>query len=84
VQRDPDLFPSTSDLFPEFLTAAVLKPSMTTRFAAYKDARQGGWATPNEIRANENLPPIEGGDELLQTPVGGAPNLVTSQGATDD
>jgi len=84
VQRDADLFPSTSDLFPEFLTAAVLKPSMTTRFAAYKDARQGGWATPNEIRANENLPPIEGGDELLQTPVGGAPNLVTAQGESND
>jgi len=74
LKRDTDLFPSGSALFPEFLTAAVLKPSMTTRYSAYKNARQGGWTTANEIRANENLPPIEGGDELQQTPVGGAPN----------
>jgi HK97 family phage portal protein len=74
LKRDTDLFPSASELFPEFLTAAVLKPSMTTRYAAYKNARQGGWTTANEIRANENLPAIEGGDELQQTPVGGAPN----------
>jgi HK97 family phage portal protein len=74
LRRDADLFPAGGDLFPEFLTAAVLKPSLTSRFAAYKDARQGGWTTANEIRANENLPAIEGGDELQQTPVGGAPN----------
>jgi len=29
----------------------------------------------NEARAIENLPPVEGGDEVQQTPVGGAPNL---------
>jgi HK97 family phage portal protein len=84
LQRDPDLFPAGSELFPEFLTNAVLKPSLTTRYAAYKNARQGGWTTANEIRANENLPAIEGGDELQQTPVGGAPNeptaAVTTQG----
>jgi HK97 family phage portal protein len=74
LMRDPDVFPSGGNLFPEFLTAAVLKPSMTTRFAAHKDALQGGWETANEVRALENLPPKEGGDELQQTPVGGAPN----------
>jgi HK97 family phage portal protein len=74
LMRDADLFPSGGNLFPEFLTAAVLKPSLTTRFAAYKDALQGGWKTANEIRALENDPPKEGGDELQQTPVGGAPN----------
>jgi phage portal protein BeeE len=83
LMRDTDLFPTGGDLFPEFLTAAVLKPSMTTRFAAHKDALQGGWETANEVRALENLPPKDGGDELQQTPVGGAPNLATSQGATD-
>jgi phage portal protein BeeE len=83
LMRDADVFPSGGNLFPEFLTAAVLKPSMTTRFAAHKDALQGGWETANEVRALENLPPKDGGDELQQTPVGGAPNLATSQGATD-
>ncbi len=74
LKRDPDLFPAGSDLFPEFLTAAVLKPSLTTRYAAYKDAIQGGWETANEIRARENLPPVDWGDVIQQTPVGGAPN----------
>jgi len=85
LQRDRDLFPSTSDLFPEFLTAAVLKPSMTTRYAAHKDALQGGWETANEVRALENMPPKEGGDELQKTPVGGAPNApATSQGDANE
>jgi HK97 family phage portal protein len=74
LKRDTDLFPSTSELFPEFLTSAVLKPSITTRYAAYKSARQGGWLMANEIRELENYAPAEGGDELQATPVGGAPN----------
>lgn len=72
--RDVDIFPTGGNLFPEFLTASVLRPSIQTRFAAYKDARQAGWMTPNEIRELENKAPMEGGDELQQTPVGGAPN----------
>jgi HK97 family phage portal protein len=74
VGRDPDLFPSASGLFPEFLTAAVLKPSLTARYAGYKNAIQGGWITANEVREKENMPAMEGGDVLQQTPVGGAPN----------
>jgi HK97 family phage portal protein len=74
IGRDPDLFPSASGLFPEFLTAAVLKPSLTARYAGYKNAIQGGWITANEVREKENMPAIEGGDTLQQTPVGGAPN----------
>jgi HK97 family phage portal protein len=84
LTRDPDLFPTGNDLFPEFLTAAVLKPSMTTRYAAYKDARQGGWQTANGIRALENLPPLQGGDELQQTPVGGAPNTSGTENVPSD
>ena len=79
--RDSDLFPAASGLFPEFLTAAVLRPSLTTRYAAYKNARQGGWTTANEIREKENLPPIDGGDTLQETPVGGAPNPPDGQAA---
>ena len=74
LKRDPDLFPLRDDLFPEFLTDAVLRPSLTVRMAAYKNAIQAGIKTPNEVRALENDPPKEGGDELQQTPVGGAPN----------
>lgn len=70
--RDPDLF--HGDLFPEFLADAVLRPDAKTRYESYRLARQGGWLTPNEIRERENLPRVEGGDDIQQTPVGGAPN----------
>jgi HK97 family phage portal protein len=82
LERDPDLFPTGSELFPEFLTAAVLKPSLTARYAAYKNIIQAGVLTPNEVREMENKAAKEGGDELQQTPVGGAPNepAVTTSG----
>lgn len=74
LRADPDLFPSESTLFPEFITDAVLRPDIRTRYEAYRLARQGGWMAINEIRQKENLPPAEGGDQVQQTPVGGAPN----------
>ena len=74
LRADPDLFPPTEDLFPEFYADAVLRPNVQARYAAYKDAAQGGWLTGNEIREKENLPPHPDGTSLQQTPVGGAPN----------
>jgi HK97 family phage portal protein len=75
---DSDLFPPAmgrrAKLFTEFLTAALERADYTTRVRGYKDARQGSWITANEIRQMENLPPLDGGDELQLTPVGGAPN----------
>jgi HK97 family phage portal protein len=76
LRADPDMFPSGGDLFPKFETGAVLKPSTQSRAAAYKDFRQAGIMTANEIRALEDLPPAEGGDVLQDTPVGGAPNAM--------
>lgn len=73
-RADPDLFP-TDNLFPEFNADAVLRPDIKTRYEAYRLGRQGGWLKPNEIRARENLPPADGGDEIQETPVGGAPNV---------
>ncbi len=78
---DRDLFPPDEDLFPEFLPDAILKPDIQSRFAAYKDAVQGGWMTANEIRERENFPARDDGDGLQVTPVGGAPN--PSQGGED-
>ena len=71
---DEDLFPRGDELFPEFLTDAILKPDIQARFAAYKDAVQGGWMEGNEIRERENLPQHPDGSGLQKTPVGGAPN----------
>lgn len=75
LQHDPDLFPRDSELFPEFLTNAVLRPSLQARSAAYKIFIEDGIMMADEVRALENLPPKGGAAaELQQTPVGGAPN----------
>ena len=42
----------------------LLKASMKERFEAYKEAKDSGWATINEIRKWENLKSIEGMDVL--------------------
>jgi HK97 family phage portal protein len=81
LRRDTDLFPTEGGLFPEFVTGSVLRPTLTTRMSAYVDAIQAGVYTKNEARELENRPPKEGGDELQQTPVGGAPN---TGGTSDD
>jgi HK97 family phage portal protein len=73
LENDPDLFP-TEDLEIEFDATELLRADVQARNDAYLRAKQGGWMTANEIRAREGLPPIEGGDEIQQTPVGGAPN----------
>lgn len=72
--HDADLFGGTG-MTPEFIADALLRPDTETRYSAILKARQGGWMTTNEARAIENYPPIEGGDVVQVTPVGGAPNL---------
>jgi len=52
----------------EFVTAGLERGDIKTRNESYRMAlgRAGepGWMTVNEVRAKENLPPIEGGDQL--------------------
>jgi len=80
---DPDLFRG-SNLFGEFLTAGLERADIRTRYESYLKGVQAGWLAQNEVRALENLPPKEGGDEIQQTPVGGAPNPATSNGSVDE
>lgn len=72
---DPDVF-SGKPLFGEFLIASLERADFASRVRGYKDAIQGGWVAPNEIRKWENMPPSDDprADELQQTPVGGAAN----------
>lgn len=79
---DHDLLWRTG-LFGEFLTAALERADIKTRYEAYLKARQAGWRTANEIRRDENEAPHPDGDRLQQTPVGGAPND-GAQGAEED
>lgn len=50
----------------QFNVTGLLRGDITSRYAAYAQARQWGWLSVNDIRRLENLPPIEGGDTYLQ------------------
>ena len=71
-----------------FNTDDILRTDSMGRSAIYASARTAGWITVNEIRAKENLPPVEGGD-ALDTPLNSAHNgnndgtdIAKPQGAT--
>ena len=44
----------------------LLRGDIKTRYEAYRIGREWGWLSPDEIRANENMGSIEGGDEYLR------------------
>lgn len=49
----------------EFDLEAFLRTEMDVRFTAWKIAIQSGFKTINEVRAKEDDPPVQGGDEPL-------------------
>lgn len=77
---DPDVY-FQRGVYGEFMTAALERGDVHTRYDAYRLARQGGWVTANELRERENLPPHPDGDQIQITPVGGAPNASTAERA---
>lgn len=51
----------------EHETKALVSPDIQTRFSAYSTALGGApFMTVNELRAAENLPPVEGGDVVAR------------------
>lgn len=77
LHADDDLFPDKR-FFPRFLTNALLRGDFRSRAQGYREARQGGWLTANEIRGEEGWDAHPDGDVLQKTPVGGAPNAHVS------
>lgn len=80
------LFPQVAgaaDYFVEHITAALERGDLKTRYEAYRIAlgRAGepAWMALNEVRRLENLPPVEGGDELTQTATEGKPSAPPNQ-----
>ena len=59
VGADPDL------TYVEFDLTEKLKGSFEDRAKILQAAVGGPWITRNEARADNNLPPVEGGDELI-------------------
>jgi hypothetical protein len=52
--------------FAEHSMSAILRGDTSSRYAAYGTGRQWGWLSVNDIRALENLNPIDDGDIYLQ------------------
>ena len=73
-RADPWLFPRADRIYPEFDASTTIRGDLKTESAIAVSEVQAGIITPNEARRRRGLPPIEGGDELQITPVGGAPN----------
>lgn len=62
------IWPTGEKYFVEFNTAGLERGDIKTRTESYRislgRAGENAWATINEVRRLENLPPIEGGDIL--------------------
>lgn len=61
----PDLPGDNSDVYCEFNVEAKMRGDFESQAAAASTATGGPWMTRNEIRARNNLPSVEGGDELI-------------------
>lgn len=56
-----------NEMFVEFDVDRLLRADIATRYAAHRVALGGtGWSTPNEVRGEEGLEPIKGGDTIYR------------------
>jgi len=78
LKHDQELFPAGHGLYPEFLAEGLLRGDPTTRGQFYEAMTRVGATVPNEIRENENLPPLEGGDEVVPAPGAAQPSAAAS------
>jgi HK97 family phage portal protein len=51
--------------FVEFNVDGLLRGDIGSRYTAYQKGVQGGWLSPNDVRALENMNPVDGGDIYL-------------------
>lgn len=58
------LLDSDDRYFAEFSVEGLLRADSNARANYYKQALQDGWMNRNEVRAKENLPPIDGGEKF--------------------
>ena len=69
-----------ASLFLDFVDPAPQDTEM--KLKRYESGRKFGWMSANEVRGEENMEPIEGGDDY--TPVGGAKPSTTTETPTED
>lgn len=51
--------------YPKFILDSLLRGDTLSRYQAYGLGRNGGWLSANDIRALEDMNPIDGGDKYL-------------------
>ena len=84
------LLPESSALYAEHTVEGLLRTDLQSRYAAYSVGRNWGWLSVNEVRALEQLEPIEGGDQYMtpmnMQPLGVQPGAVAppSNPSTDE
>jgi HK97 family phage portal protein len=66
-------------LYCEFTTGDLLRTDQKSRYEAYRVGLSAGFLSVNEVRRLENLPEVEGGDELFR-PL----NMALLSGATKE
>jgi HK97 family phage portal protein len=64
LKRDAMTEDEQQELFVEYKLSALQMTDLKTRYEAHSLGLQNGFYTPNEVRAIENMNPIEGGDAL--------------------
>jgi len=81
LKHDRDLFPDgpDRDLWPRFNVESLLRGDTAARAAFYTAMRGIGALSINDIRDEENRPPVPGGDSYQQTPAGAAPAADTGE-----
>lgn len=72
----------------EFNLEGLLRGDSAGRAAFYKSSLNDGWMTINEVRAKENLPPVEGGDvpriQKQNVPITDLEALIAGERAEED
>jgi HK97 family phage portal protein len=81
VNFDPDLYPDSGGSFLEFQIEGLLRGDTAARGEFYSKAVGGPWMAGNEARRLENLPPMDGLDEVL-SPLNMTPAPTTTGGAS--
>jgi hypothetical protein len=66
-----------AEYYPEFEVDSLVKADLAARYAAFAQACGGPLLTANEVRATENRPSIDGGDELR--PLANATGVAASE-----
>jgi HK97 family phage portal protein len=83
LSADPSIFPQNV-FFPEFVIDGIHRGDMKSRVEYYEKLTNIQAMTPNEVRALENLPPLPGGNDVVEPKPPPAAGNATSNGQAPD